>query len=46
MYSWQQGVFFSVGQENRECCIFTSDVRIRGIHLSLTLGSSKFKQID
>ena len=26
------------GQESRECCVFISDVGIRGIYLSLNLG--------
>jgi hypothetical protein len=34
------------GQESRECCAFISEVGIRGIYLSLTLGTAKFKELD
>ena len=34
------------GQESQECCIFISDVGIRGIYFSLTLGTAKFEQLD
>ena len=46
MYSWQQGVLFLVRQESQECYVFISDVGIRGIYLSLTLCTAKFKQRD
>ena len=37
-------IWFLAGQESREYCIFISDdVGIRGIYLSLVLGTSKFK---
>ena len=42
----QLGVLFLAGQERRECCVFTSDVEIRGNYLSLTLGTAEFKQLD
>ena len=34
------------GQESQEGCAFISDVGTRDIYLSLTLGTSKFKQLD
>jgi len=37
---------FLAGQESRECCAFISEVGIRGIYLSLTLGTAKFKELD
>ena len=39
-------IWFLAGQGSRECCIFTSDVKNRGIYLSLTLGTANFKQLD
>ena len=39
-------IWFLARQENRECCIFISDVEIRGIYLSLALGTVKFKQLE
>ena len=41
---WQQGFLFLAGPKIRECGVVISDVGTRGIYLSLTLGSSKFKQ--
>ena len=35
--TWQRGVLFWAGQENRECCVLTSDVETYGIILSLTI---------
>ena len=46
MLTWQQEVLFLAGQESRERFVFISDVGIRGIYLSLTLGTAKFKQLD
>ena len=46
MWTWQQGIMFLAGQESRECCVFITDVWTRGIYLSLTLGTVKFKQLD
>ena len=46
MCTWYQGDLFLAGQESRECYIFISDIGIRGIYLSLTLGTAKFKQLD
>ena len=37
---------FLAGQESQECCVYISDAGIRGIYLSLTLGTAKFKQLD
>ena len=34
---------FLAGQESQECLIFISDVRIRGIYYSLTLGTANKK---
>ena len=31
---------FLAGQKSQECCLFISDVGIRGIYLSLTLGTA------
>ena len=39
-------ILFSAGKEGRECCISICDVGIRGIYLSLTLGTAKLKQLD
>ena len=38
-------IWFLAGQGSRDC-IFTSDVKNRGIYLSLTLGTANFKQLD
>ena len=46
MYTWKQGFLFLIGQESWECCVFISDVGIRGIYLSLALDTAKFKQLD
>ena len=35
-----------VEQESQECCIYISDVGIRSIYLSLTLGTAEIKQLD
>ena len=37
---------FLAGQESRDCFEIISDVRIRGICLSLALGTAKLKQLD
>ena len=37
--------WFLAGQDSRDCCVFTSDFGIRGINLSLTHISAKFKQL-
>ena len=42
----EQGVLFLEGQENRKCCVFISDIGIRGIYLSLTLCTAKLKLLD
>ena len=44
MCTWQQ-VLFLAGYKNRESCVYISAVGIRGIFLSLTLGTAKFKQL-
>ena len=41
-----QGDMFLAGQEGRDCFVLISDVVIRGIYLSLALGTAKFKQLD
>ena len=46
MRGWKQGDMFLAGQESRDCFDFISDVGIRGIYLSLALGTAKFKQLD
>ena len=46
MRGWKQGDGFMGGQESRDCFDFISDVVIRGIYLSLALGTVKFKQLD
>ena len=43
---WKQGNVFLAGQESRNCFVFFSDVGIRSIYLSLTLGTAKFKLLD
>ena len=40
LFFWQGKKAYNV------VCFFISDIGIRGIYLSLTLGSAKFKQID
>ena len=37
---------FLAGLENRECCVFISDVGVCGIYLSLTHRNAKFKKLD
>ena len=44
MRGWKQGD--TAGQESRDCFDFISDVGFRGIYLSLTLGTAKFKQLE
>ena len=44
--TWQQSIGILAGQESQECFFFISNVEIRGIYLSLTLGNAKFKQQD
>ena len=46
MSGWKQGDMFLAGQKSRDCFDFISDVEIRGIYLSLALGTAKFKQLD
>ena len=46
MRGQKQGEVFLVGQESRDCFDFISDVGIRGIYLSLALGTAKLKQLD
>ena len=46
MRGWKQGYVLLAGQESRDCFDFISDVGIRGIYLSLALGTAKFKQLD
>ena len=46
MRGWKHGYVFLAGQEIRDCFDFISDVGIRGIYLSLALGTAKFKQLD
>ena len=43
---WKQGDVFLAGQESQDWYDFISDVGIRGIYLSLALGTAKFKQLD
>ena len=45
MCTWKQEVLFFAGQESRECCIFLSDVGIRGIYSPLTLGTETTRLI-
>jgi len=44
--AWKQGYMFLAGQESRDCFDLISQVMIRGIYLSLALGTAKFKQLD
>ena len=46
MRGWKQGDMFLAWQESRDCFDFISDVGIRGIYLSLALGSAKFTKLD
>ena len=46
MRGWKQGDMFLAGQESRNCLDFISHAGIRGIYLSLALGTSRFKQLD
>ena len=46
MRGWKQGDAFLAGQEGRGCFDFISVVGIRGIYLSLALGTAKFRQLD
>ena len=39
--TWQQSIGILAGQESQECFFFISNVEIRGIYLSLTLGNAK-----
>ena len=41
-----RALVFWQGKKAEKVVIFISDVEIRGIYLSLTLGSAKFKQLD
>ena len=41
---WKKGDMFLAGQESRDCFDFISYVDIRGIYLSLALGTAK--QLD
>ena len=40
MRGWKQGDMFLAGQASRDCFDFNSDVGIRGIYLSLALGTA------
>ena len=44
--TWQQGDLVFAGQESLECFVSIYDVGIRCIYLSLTLGTTKFKQLN
>ena len=46
MRTWKQGVSFLTWQENQKFRVFISDVGIRGLYFSLTLGIAKFKSLD
>ena len=46
MCTWNREIWFLAGQENQKCCIFITNVGIRGIYLSLTLGTVKFKRLE
>ena len=46
MHSWKQGDMFLAEQKSRDCFDFISDVGICGVHVSLALGTAKFKQQD
>ena len=41
-----RALVFWQGKEAEHAVFFISGVEIRGIYLSLTLGSAKFKQLD
>ena len=41
-----RALFFWQGTKAENVVFLISDVEIRGIYLSLTLGASKFKQLD
>ena len=43
MRGWKQGDMFLSGEESRDCFDFISDVGIRGIYLSLAVGTAKFE---
>ena len=45
MRDWKQRDMVLAGQESRDCFDLISDVGIRGIYLSLALGTAKFKQL-
>ena len=42
VYSFGNKYYFGTAQRSREGCVFISVVGIRGIYLSLTLGTVKF----
>ena len=46
MCGWKQEDMILAGQESQDCFDFISDVGIRGIYLSLALGTAKFKDLD
>ena len=46
MCGWKQKDMILAGQESRDCLDFISDVGIRGIYLSLALGTAKFKKLE
>ena len=46
MRGWKQGDMFQAGQEIRDCFDLISDFGIRGIYLSLAVGTAKFKKLD
>ena len=48
MCGWKQGAgdVFLAGQESRDWFDLISVVVIRGIYLSLALGTAKFEQLD
>ena len=46
MRGWKQEDIFLLGQGSRDGVYFISDIGIRGIYLSLALGTAKFKQLD
>ena len=41
-----RALVFWQGKKAEIVVFFISDVEIRGIHLSMTLGTAKFKQLD
>ena len=45
MRGWKQ-ICVLAGRESRDCFDFISDLEIRGIYLSLALGTAKLKQLD